>query len=118
MLKLLCIVALLLVGCRMPARERLVARPVIVKIVPKPVKPKLLVFSATWCGPCQRAKPAEDAIEASGIEVIRHDIDEEPELGRRYGITAVPTFIVVVGEAIVIRTHDIDEARDELDKCR
>lgn len=68
---------------------------------------KVLAFTATWCGPCQRAKPALVQIETAGTEVQIIDIDEQPALAQQYRVTSVPTFIVYVGGRQVVRTQDV-----------
>ncbi len=55
----------------------------------------LLNFHAQWCGPCHKVKPAVDQLIRDGLPVKRIDIDEEPDLQRRYRVEAVPAFIVV-----------------------
>lgn len=55
-------------------------------------------FGATWCGPC-RALDKELA-ELSGqlpadVEVLSIDVDENPELAERYGISSIPKLMLV-----------------------
>jgi thiol-disulfide isomerase/thioredoxin len=73
------------------------------------VRLKLVVFYATWCGPCQRAKPIVAEIEAGGIEVVRIDIDTNADLREKYGIHSVPTFVLYRNDKQVILTHDVQE---------
>ena len=87
-----------------------VVRPVVRPVVVKPIPRELLVFSASWCQPCQRLKPAVVEIEATGVKVTRVDIDQHPDLARKYGVTSVPTMFVTVGNKTT-RTQDIDEVR-------
>jgi thiol-disulfide isomerase/thioredoxin len=70
-------------------------------------RPKVLAFTASWCAPCQRAKPALVQIRAAGVDVEITDIDEHPDLARKYGVTSVPTFIVYVCGKTPVRTNDI-----------
>lgn len=70
-------------------------------------RPKVLAFTASWCAPCQRAKPALIQIQAAGVDVEIIDIDSHPDLARKYAITSVPTFIVYVCGKAPVRTNDI-----------
>lgn len=54
---------------------------------------KLLVFSATWCGPCNAFKPTLQQLDQDRIEYI--DIDEMPEIREDYEVKSVPTVILV-----------------------
>ena len=73
---------------------------------PPQVKVEVLAFTASWCEPCQRAKPILISIRTSGVHVEIIDIDERPELAKVYGITSVPTFFVWVDYKLT-KTHDI-----------
>jgi len=70
-------------------------------------RPKVLAFTASWCAPCQRAKPALIQVQAAGVEVEIIDIDDHPDLAKKYGVTSVPTFIVYVSGKAPVRTNDI-----------
>ena len=56
----------------------------------------LLNFYSDWCGPCQSMKPIVDAFASAGNAVERIDIDQQPSLARRYGVTSIPCFVAVV----------------------
>ena len=70
-------------------------------------RPKVLAFTASWCTPCQRAKPALIQIQAAGVDVEIIDIDAQPALAKQYGVTSVPTFFVYVCGKKAVRTQDI-----------
>ena len=55
----------------------------------------LLNFHAEWCGPCHKVRPAVEQLIRDGYPVKRIDIDEEPDLPRRYRVEGVPAFVVV-----------------------
>ncbi len=56
----------------------------------------LLDFSATWCGPCRQMEPVVRQLEEAGFPVQRIDIDQQPDLAKRFRIEGVPTFVLVV----------------------
>ena len=58
-------------------------------------EPVLLDFHADWCGPCRQMRPAVEQLSRKGYPIKSIDIDRAPELKEKYGVDAVPTFIVV-----------------------
>ena len=58
-------------------------------------EPVLLDFHAEWCGPCRQMRPAMAQLSRKGYPIKSIDIDQAPDLKEKYGVDAVPTFIVV-----------------------
>ncbi len=54
-------------------------------------------FYSTSCGPCQMMMPVVERLHAEGYPVVKINIGERPDLATRFGISVVPTFVLVVG---------------------
>ena len=52
-------------------------------------------FYATWCGPCKMLAPILDAVaeETDGVAFFRVDVDQAPDLARRFGVMSIPTLV-------------------------
>ena len=66
---------------------------------------KIIMFSASWCAPCQRTKPAFNTLKESvgGLEYQLVDVDEQEQLAEQYNIRSVPTFVLLKDNIEVAR---------------
>ena len=57
----------------------------------------LLDFWATWCGPCQMIAPHLEEIvaEDESITIGKIDVDQQMALALQFGITSIPTLVVM-----------------------
>lgn len=60
------------------------------------IKDKAVVdFFATWCGPCKMFSPVfEDVSSETDINFIKINVDEYPDIARKYGVMTIPTVIL------------------------
>ncbi|MGB8852628.1 MAG: trypsin-like peptidase domain-containing protein [Pirellulales bacterium] len=56
----------------------------------------LLDFAASWCGPCRQMAGLIGEISAAGWLVRHVDVDRETELVKRFGVTGVPCYVLLV----------------------
>ena len=67
-------------------------------------KPVLVDFWAEWCGPCKMVAPVLDEIageHGEKLEIVKLNIDENPNVARDYQIMSIPTMAVFSGGKMV-----------------
>ena len=62
-------------------------------------KTVIIDFYADWCGPCKMLTPLLDELNAENddIEIYKLNVDDEPDLARRFAVSSIPTLISFKG---------------------
>lgn len=61
-------------------------------------KPTVIDFYATWCGPCKQIAPMFEMLKSEYSDKINFesvDVDKDVEMTVKYGIEAMPTFVIL-----------------------
>jgi len=65
--------------------------------------PVLVDFWAEWCGPCKMMNPILERLSneyGDRLLVVKIDADKNADLAAEYGVTSIPTMLVVVNGKI------------------
>jgi thioredoxin 1 len=66
--------------------------------------PVLVDFWAAWCAPCRMVAPIVDEIAdayQNTLRVGKLNVDDHPEIAKRYGVASIPCLIVYRGGEVV-----------------
>jgi thioredoxin-like negative regulator of GroEL len=69
-------------------------------------KPTLVQFAADWCEFCEASKPEVEAASAALCDrarVVRVNVDKAPQLADKFGVNALPDFVVMHRGKVVAR---------------
>src|SRR5574343_1114652 len=89
---------------------------------PSPASPgtRVILWSATWCGPCQALRPSVARLQAAGWPIEIHDCDTERETFAGWGLRVVPTLQVIASdgrELSRITPGSAEQIVAELQRC-
>ena len=73
------------------------------KIVEQSDKTVLLDFYADWCGPCRMVSPLIEEIATENPQYLvgKINVDNEPELAERFGVSSIPFLVVMKNGKII-----------------
>lgn len=85
------------------------------------VKPTLVDFYATWCGPCKMQSPIIEKVKEEVGEtanVLKIDIDKNEAVAHKYNVQSIPTLILFKNGEPVWRAVGLQQANVLVDKIK
>ena len=78
-------------------------------------RPVLVDFFAGWCGPCHAIAPSLEQIaaeRAGEVEIVKLDVDANPETTNRFAIKSLPTLMLFkAGQLVATQVGALPKAR-------
>ncbi len=73
----------------------------------------LVDFWATWCGPCRMQAPILEQLDAKldgAVTIGKVDVDEQPELANRFGVSSIPTLVIMKNGEVAEKKVGVTDA--------
>jgi len=83
------------------------------EVILKDIYPKVVYFTAKWCGPCQRISPVFKSLADSnpGVKFFKVDVDKNEELASAFNVQSMPTFFFFKSKSDYKTFSGADEAK-------
>lgn len=95
-------------GCQPPTSPAVAVTPAKFDEIVNQDKLVLVKFGATWCGPCRSVDEELESLAGNlpeDVEVLKIDVDENPDLAQEFQITGIPRMMLVrSGEVLADET--------------
>lgn len=68
--------------------------------------PVLVDLWAPWCGPCRMVSPVLEQLArnfAGRVKLVKVNVDDSPQLSRRFNVEAIPTLLMLNGGRVLAR---------------